>query len=189
MDAQLAARAFEQLDTPLPLGDRVRAAWYVGLHNIAEGVFNLMLRRGVDPRDFSLCAFGAAGPMLLPLLLDVAHVPSVIVPPYPGLFSALGLLSTDQGYSASRSRYIVLRPEAAHEIDTLLTEMEATLRQRVGAEQMVVERRFDGRLVGQSWTTPLVTLPAGPITPETIPTMIESFTTSTSSATGTGSPR
>ena len=65
----------------------------MGLNNIAEGIVDISIGHGVDPRDYSLLAFGAAGPMMLPALLDETRVQSVIVPPHPGLFSALGLLS------------------------------------------------------------------------------------------------
>ena len=86
-------KAFEDLDSALPFEQRVRCAYEIGLNNIAEGILNIAIKHGVDPRDFTLVAYGAAGPMLLPALLDLVHVDQVIVPPHPGLFSALGLLS------------------------------------------------------------------------------------------------
>ena len=58
-------------------------------------------------------AFGAAGPLMLPAILDDVSARRVIVPPYPGLFSALGLLSSDLVYTESRSAYVVLSHDAA----------------------------------------------------------------------------
>ena len=104
LDRASAVAAFESLDTTLPVGERVRQAWLIGLHNIADGVADLAVRRGLDARDHSLVAFGAAGPMLLPSLLDVLPLESVIVPPNPGGFSAAGLLSADRVFSESRTR-------------------------------------------------------------------------------------
>ena len=51
------------------------------------------------------------------------------------------------------------------------------LRQRTGIEpgRGVVRRSFDGRLYGQSWETPFVEVPTGPILPETIPALVEHF--------------
>src|SRR6185312_11698431 len=56
-------------------------------------------------------------------------------------------------------------------------EMERGLRERAGAaaERAAVRRSFDGRLWGQSWETPFVAVPDGPITPDTIGAMVESF--------------
>jgi N-methylhydantoinase A len=98
----------------------------------------------------------------------------VIVPPHPGLFSALGLLSTDLVFYASRSAYAVLAPETAPMIEDVFAEMERGLRERIGAEAngVVLRRSFDGRLLGQSWETPFVEVPAGPIA---VPELIERF--------------
>ena len=174
----LAQTAFESLDTRLSLPQRVRFAWEMSLNNVAEGIIDIAIRRGIDPRDFSLVAFGAAGPMLLPALLDQIPLRRVVVPPHPGLFSALGLVSSDLVYSDHRSHYTVLGPEAAPAIDAIFSAMEEGLSARArsgGASDLELVRTFDGRLVGQSWETPIVDVPAGPITVETVEAMIASF--------------
>ena len=48
--------------------------------------------RGFDPRDFSLVAFGGAGPLHAAEIAREVGVPRVIVPPVPGLFSAIGTM-------------------------------------------------------------------------------------------------
>ena len=174
---ELAQAAFEGLDTPVPLTQRVRYAWNMGLNNIAEGVRSVAIRRGVDTRDLSLFAFGAAGPMLLPALLDLVPLRRVVVPPHPGLFSALGLLSSDQVYSDQRSAYTFLAPQAAEAIEEIYSSMEQALLERIGfgADTVEVKRSFDGRLYGQSWETPSVPAPAGSITAESMARMIANF--------------
>ena len=176
LDATLATRAFERLDTPLSFEHRVRYAWDIGLNNIAEGIFNIAIKQGIDPRDYALVAFGAAGPLLLPALADLVNVKRVVVPPHPGLFSALGLLSADQAYGLSQSAYTVLEPGNADAVAALFESMEARLRRRLGAQgDVAIERAFDGQLVGQTWETPFVPVPAGPITAATIEQMVENF--------------
>lgn len=176
LDTSLARRAFERLDTPLPFEQRVRYAWDIGLNNVAEGIFNIAVKHGIDPRDYALMAFGAAGPLLLPALADLVHVRRVIVPPHPGLFSALGLLSADQAYSLSQSAYTVLSPDSVDAIAAMYDAMETRLRARLGphADAEIV-RAFDAQLVGQTWETPFVPVPAGPVTAETIEQMIANF--------------
>ena len=173
----LADAAFASLDTPLPVGQRVEFAWRMGLNNVAEGILDIAIRRGIDPRDFSLVAFGAAGPMLLPGLLDLIPLRRVVVPPHPGLFSALGLVSSDLVYTDQRTSYRVLVPDAAAAIDELYRDMEAGLLERSGmpADAVRFVRTFDGRLVGQSWETPFVDVPGGPITADTLATMTATF--------------
>jgi len=177
LDPALARQAFEALKTGLSFDDRVRFAFHVGLHNIAEGLTNVAIQHGIDPRDFSIVAFGAAGPMLLPSVLDTLHAAEVIVPPHPGLFSALGLVSSEQTYSDSRSAYRILTPEVAPEIDAVFQDMEDKLRQRLKGSNVepAFVRAFDGRLLGQSWETAFIPIPPGRITSETVRAMIENF--------------
>lgn len=176
LDTELALEAFRSLDSPLSLQRRISYAYRLALNNVAEGLLDVAIGRGLDPRDFSLVAFGAAGPLMLPAILDQVHARRVIVPPYPGLFSALGLLSTDRVYSDSRSAYVVLTPEAAPQIAEVFDRMEADLRLQLPTGQAATLRRtFDGRLLGQSWDTPFVKVPDGPIDVRSIEQMIASF--------------
>jgi N-methylhydantoinase A len=100
-----------------------------------------------------------------------------VIPPHPGLFSALGLLATDLVYYDSQSAYMLLTPEAAPRISEIFDGMEKKLRggTQAGGDGMTVRRSFDGRLLGQSWETPLVEVPEGPITEATVQQMIERF--------------
>lgn len=176
LDVKAAQEAFDGLESPLPVDQRVAFAWKVALNNIAEEVVNLAIRHGSDPRDFSLVAFGAAGPMLLAGVIELTGARRLIVPPHPGLFSALGLLSTDLVYADSQSRYLMLTPEHAPEIDDLLKRMEDSLRERVEpGSQMTVRRSFDGRLLGQTWETPFVDIPDGPVTAEAVHDLVQRF--------------
>jgi N-methylhydantoinase A len=177
LDPELARRAFESLETSLRFEQRVSYAYRIAVANIAEEVTNVAVRHGVDPRDFTVVAYGAAGPMLLPASLELLHVKRVIVPPHPGLFSALGLLSGDLVYYDSRSAYLLLTPEAAPTVAAVFDEMERGLRARarLGENGVAVRRSFDGRLFGQSWETPFVPVPDGPITEQTIGELVERF--------------
>ena len=177
LSTDLARRAFEQLDSPLSFEQRVGFSYRIAATNIAEEVTNVAIRHGVDPRDFSVVAYGAAGPMLLPAALETLNVKSVIVPPYPGLFSALGLLSTDKVFSDSRSAYLTLGPDTAEEVGAIFDSIIAGLRDRLGdeAESGLVKLSFDGRLYGQSWETPFVELERSEITPARIGEVIARF--------------
>lgn len=176
LDADLARQAFESLDSEFTLAQRVRYAYEMAVHTIAEGVFNVAIKNGVDPRDYTLMAYGSAGPMLLPAAMDAVHCKQVVVPPNPGLFSALGLLSADQVFTANRSAYTVLSADVAEQVDSLFTEMEDQLRERLDQKASVTfERSFDGHLMGQSWETPFVPVPAGTIDGDAIAAMVAAF--------------
>lgn len=176
LDSDRAEAAFASLDTPLSMEQRVRYAFRIALNNIAEEVTNIAIRHGTDPRDFALVACGAGGPMLLAGVLDLLQVKEIIVPPHPGLFSALGLMASDHVYTEARSAYQVLGPDSAADIDQLYQDMERDLRQRLPVEaQFSLRRSFDGRLLGQSWETPFVSVPDGTLGAEGVGQMIEAF--------------
>jgi N-methylhydantoinase A len=177
LDIDFARASFERLDSPLSVSERISYAFRIAVNNIAEEVTNVAIRHGVDLRDFTLLAYGAAGPMLLPAALDQLHVKRLVIPPYPGLFSALGLLATDLVYYESQSAYMVLIPEAAPEIARMFAAMERKLRGRVpeAAQGVTLRRTFDGRLLGQSWETPLVDVPDGPVDATAVEAMVANF--------------
>ena len=166
-----------------------RFAYRIAVTNIAEEVANVAIRHGADPRDFTLIAYGAAGPMLLPAALELMHVRRVIVSRRtPGCFSALGLLSSDLVYYDSRSAYVMLAPEQAPADRRRLRGDGAAAARALGrrpAGAGAVRRSFDGRLYGQSWETPFVEVPPGPI--ERRRRWSSASTTPTSAATATAS--
>ncbi|MEB3779344.1 MAG: hydantoinase/oxoprolinase family protein [Desulfurococcales archaeon] len=93
----LAFKAISRLADEAGL-DPFEAAW--AIVRIANTIMGKALRlvtieRGYDPRDFTLFAFGGAGPLHAVELAEELGVNSIIVPPYPGVFSSLGLLVAD----------------------------------------------------------------------------------------------
>ncbi|MEE3852996.1 hydantoinase/oxoprolinase family protein [Gordonia sp. LSe1-13] len=177
LESELALQSFGALDSSLDIESRIGQAFAIGVNNIAEGVTNIAVKHGLDPREFSLMAFGAAGPMLLPAALELVNAKEVIVPPNPGLFSAVGLTSTDLVYSDVASSYTTLDAGAAEHINDVYEQMEAKLRRQLPADagDATIARTFDGRLAGQTWETPLVTVPGGRIDEQAIDTMITNF--------------
>jgi len=95
---RLRAEAAVRTGLAEPLGlDVMEAA--AGILKIVNNNMAVELRlalqyRGVDPRDFVLVAFGGAGPLHAGVLAEELQIPAVLVPPNPGLNSALGLLQT-----------------------------------------------------------------------------------------------
>jgi N-methylhydantoinase A len=64
-------------------------------HNMARAISIVSVERGRDPRDYSLVAFGGAGPIHACDLAEEMAIRRILIPPHPGLFSAYGLLTVD----------------------------------------------------------------------------------------------
>jgi N-methylhydantoinase A len=178
---ELAEKAFKGLPLKAYFPTKVRQVYELGLTNVAEGIAGVTIERGVDARDYTLFAYGSAGPMMLPQLMERLEVKSVIVPPYPGLFSALGLMSGDLTYTDYRSAYITLKPDAdtAKKIDEVYTKMEETILAKLpkGVRRVDVHfvRSFDGWYLGQTWETPFIPVPSGHLKEKSIGELIEAF--------------
>jgi N-methylhydantoinase A len=122
--------------------------------NMARSIRVVTVERGLDPRDFTLVAFGGAGPLLAAELADTLEMRRVLVPVAPGVTSALGCLFVDIAHDISASFISRLTDlDAArlrHRFDDLVREM----RDRLGAEGVAgddqrVELAIDLRYVGQ----------------------------------------
>ena len=133
----------------------------VAVIRIANSMMGKILRivsveRGYDPRGFTLVAFGGAGPMHICALAEELEVNKVIIPPNPGMFSALGLLTADMFHDYIRpvvKRITVVDPG---EMESAYREMEAegreTLRrEHISLEKMSFLRQVDLRYLGQAY--------------------------------------
>ena len=94
--------------------------------NMVQAMRQVTTERGYDPREFALVAFGGAGPLHCAELALQMSIPKVIVPPNPGLTSALGLLFADVRYDFSRTRICRTDQLDCAEIEAEFAEMEAT---------------------------------------------------------------
>ncbi|PCK23214.1 hydantoin utilization protein A [Bacillus pumilus] len=93
----------------------------VAVANMYTELSNVMEQQGFDPRDFSLLAFGGAGPVVANLLAREIHAKNVVVPPSPGTLCALGALTADFIHDAVLSKKICLQD---YTIDQLKQDYE-----------------------------------------------------------------
>ena len=137
------------------------------VHALAEGIVRIAvarmtssireisIARGHDPRDFTLVAFGGAGPMHAALIAEELAIPRVLVPRHPGNFSALGLLVSDVKHDDVRTRVGLVRDQRSA-IDAAFVEMEAAAVERLVAEGFAgptcrIDRALDLRYSGQAF--------------------------------------
>jgi N-methylhydantoinase A len=135
---------------------------------MAEALRIVSLQRGRDPREFSLVAFGGAGPLHACRLADELQIPEVIVPPIPGGFSALGLVGSDLKREYVRTFFARLDRIDTASLDAAFAELEGTGRGMldstgVAAADRAIERAADVRYVRQAYEL-TVPFPDGAVT-------------------------
>jgi N-methylhydantoinase A len=165
LDRAAAERAIQDhVATPLGLGlvEAADAVIKVANANMADAVRLISIRRGYDPREFCLVAFGGAGPLHGAALAEELSIPTVLVPPSPGITSALGCLLVDVRHDLSAMFLARLDSVDSRALEEEFGKLESDARERlaaenVPAEQMSIQRLVDMRYLGQwrSLTVPV----------------------------------
>lgn len=159
-----AARSRDALErlVAAPLGRSVEEAAHgilmLAVATMTRAVKAVTTYRGRDPRDFTLCAFGGNGPITGVEIARALRIRQVLIPPAPGVFSALGLLFSDTEHEIVRT--LMLRGDDV-QADTLENafdelEQEATTNLAAGDDATVTVTRWaDVRYTGQAYELPV----------------------------------
>jgi N-methylhydantoinase A len=132
-----AARTAVHDDVAAPLGMSIEDAAYA-IHvlasaQIAEGVRLATVRRGKDPRDFSLMCFGGAGGLHADAVARELEIPHAVIPKMASVLSALGFLAADLRQDRERMIDRPIRDFSASEFEHLFGELEADARDQLAA--------------------------------------------------------
>ena len=166
---------------PLGLDPLQAASGIVDIANahMMAAIRLISVQRGYDPRDFVLVAFGGAGPLHANALARELGIPTVLIPPSPGIASALGMLMTDLTHEFVATRRQLLATLEPAALVALFSDYEAQGAQRLAREgiasaQHRLMRTLDLRYRGQSHEL-TVTVPAGPLAPQDLEQILEQF--------------
>jgi N-methylhydantoinase A len=187
LDVQAARAAIDgRIGRPLHLSVEEAAAGIVEIidNAMARAIRTVSVGRGHDPRRFALVAFGGAGPLHACRLAELLDIPTVIVPPRPGVLSTWGLLDTDIRATFVRTvgtahRRVAEGAAAVPALEATWAALEAQARvwlasEQVPQEHMRFERAADLRYEHQSFelTCPL---DEGPVTAERLGELVATF--------------
>jgi N-methylhydantoinase A/oxoprolinase/acetone carboxylase beta subunit len=158
LDIELARAAIAET-VAAPLGLSVEQA-ALGIHRVvnaqmAEGMRLVSIKQGYDPRQFALVALGGAGPVHAVALAEELHLERIIIPRYPGVLSAAGLLAAPIEHEAAVGYPCDLADVELSELSAQLESLNqqcAALMARESTEDNAITRsyRADICYVGQS---------------------------------------
>lgn len=148
-------------------------------HSMTEAISLHSVRKGYDPRDFSLVAEGGAGPLFAWHIAKQLDIPRIIIPAHPGITSAVGLLATDIRYEVPTTAWT---SSDDPDIQLLSREVAQLARQAVEQlkddglpdEQISLEYSVDCRYVGQGYEL-RVQAPDGEIDTEWVQKVAQGF--------------
>ena len=154
--SELAEQAIDRIAGPLGYARAEAAAGILRVMraNMAGAIRLMSVKRGHDPRDFALVAFGGAGPLYAVELARELGIPEVIVPFRPGLGSAMGVLHVEVRHDFVQSIFATDERFDAGEINGAFAALEDRARARlerdgVAGGDVVLRREIDVRYYGQ----------------------------------------
>jgi len=163
VSAEAARRAIsDRVAKPLGLNETEAAASILRIlvARTVGALREITIERGLDPREFTLLAFGGAGPLLAPMLAREMEIAKTIVPRVPSAFSAFGMLMSDLEYEFSATSLRPLNDESLTALQPTFTELHAQAegilaQQQVEAAARRFTRTLDVRYQGQEHSLPV----------------------------------
>ena len=159
LDEEAARRALHSIGPDVGLDDLAFAEGMLAIINakMADAMRTITVKQGIDPRKYSLVAFGGAGPMHAVWLAEELEIHEVIIPWSPGTFSAWGMLQTDMRHDVVRAFYRPVAELSAADVSDVFSHLKeegAALLEHEGvpATDCYVARSGDMRYVGQEYT-------------------------------------
>jgi len=159
LDEKAAFSAIHRMATQVGLEDVAFAEGMLSIINarMADAMRTITVKQGIDPRNFSLVAFGGAGPMHAVWLVKELEISEVIVPWSPGTFSAWGMLQTDIRHDVSQTFYRRLEGLPMADVEHVFKLLEGQGREILHGEGMAdgqihFLRTADMRYVGQEYS-------------------------------------
>tara|TARA_Y100001934_G_C12384605_1_gene794749 strand:- start:4461 stop:6503 length:2043 start_codon:yes stop_codon:yes gene_type:complete len=152
--ARNAVKSYAAEPLGMNIDEAAKSIISVANANMADAVRLISISRGYDPRDFALVAFGGAGALHGVALAKELSIPIVIVPPNPGVTSALGCLLVDIRHDLAQSYLMPAKKANANDIETKFIDMENEAINRLKTEgvksvDMILERSIDMMYAGQ----------------------------------------
>ena len=156
------ARASFQAKVATPLAMSLEQAAY-GAHQIAasnmiRAIKSVSTERGRDPRGFALFAFGGNGPLTGVEIARALQIRRLLIPPAPGVFSALGLLFSDTEHETVRTLMLRGAEVTPHALESSFAAIEAEATASLVATDgatVTVVRYADVRYAGQAYELPV----------------------------------
>ncbi|HSV54999.1 MAG TPA: hydantoinase/oxoprolinase family protein [Burkholderiaceae bacterium] len=159
IQSSLALQAMRDMiatPTGLPLHDAAYGVLSVAAATMTRAVKAVSVYRGRDPREFALIAFGGNGPVIAHAIARLVDMKTVIVPPSPGVFSAVGLLHSQTQHEFMRTLFRRLDRLQTGELQAGLVALQSQAHDEMAGEGYArdairLQPALDLRYAGQAF--------------------------------------
>jgi N-methylhydantoinase A len=158
LDVQAAERALQKITKRLKM-DAAKTAeviFKIVNSNMAQAIRLVSVERGYDPREYTLIAYGGAGPIHAACLANDLEIQEILVPPNPGLFSAFGLMISDFKRDYVQTEISKLKEISFKEILKNFNKLEVKAKDeieeyKISFEDCLLSFSLDMRYLGQAF--------------------------------------
>ena len=158
LDSQVAETSLKEVSSTLGSNINQTALGTISVlnNNMASAIRSRTIQKGIDPRDFSLCAFGGGGPLQAVGVAEILGINEVIVPQAPGIMCAFGLLISRVEYHSVKTLLMTKTQFNLSTLNETLSEMKSYLtsifeRDKADTKLICFEAFTDLRYVGQGY--------------------------------------
>jgi N-methylhydantoinase A len=159
LDTDATSRAMTKLAEPLGISELDLAEGILAISNakMADAMRTITVEKGIDPREFTLVAFGGAGPMCAVELAYELEIGEILIPRFPGTFSAWGMLQSDIRSDFTANFFVPadqVDPAVMRKVCQSLQDQGRALleEEHVAPEDMIYALAADVRYIGQENT-------------------------------------
>ncbi len=152
MDIDKAEQAVEHIARHfgLPVAETAAGIYRVVNANMAAAIRQMTVEKGIDPREFTLLAFGGAGGQHAAVLAEEVGIPEVIAPAMASVFSAFGMVNAPLKISRATSLMQPLDQLDAATLQQVFGQLEAEVRGRLDDQNCLLEYGLDLRYLKQA---------------------------------------
>lgn len=182
LDKEAAEKAVKKIADRLNLSvtETAEGICKIADAKMADAIRQLTVRKGIDPREFVLVAFGGAGPVHACLTAEELNIGTILVPEMPGTFSAWGMLQSDIRQDAVRTMKSNLDKISLDRINAVYDEMVEEIsgllaKQEIEKERAEYIKTVDMRYLGQEYTVRVSFEETGRVTNESLEMLKSAF--------------
>lgn len=158
LDLKAAQKAIdEKIAKPLGINiqEAARSIRAIANAHMAQAIRLVTIEKGYDPRDFIYIPFGGGGPVHAVDVAELLQIKKIVIPPHPGLFSAMGMLVADMRHDFQGSFICNLENMDLNQFESRFKELEDRAYKKMGSssidkDRVQLIRKVDCRYFGQA---------------------------------------
>jgi len=156
-NVRAALQSLKEIGIQIGINDEYKVAQgmiNIANNNMASAIAENLIKKGRDPRDYVLVAYGGGGPLHAVEVAKILSISKVVIPPFSSVFSAYGASRLSAKHDFFETYYAITKEADGHKINQIYQKLEdkgSAILRREGFKAIELKRYVEMRYVGQSY--------------------------------------